>query len=115
MVKERFENKPDPILPLGSGKFIIHYDIEEIDDTVIEDGEPATEVTAYLAHTERVELLDYGHIVCKLIRKRYSESEEFAIHRQRDEKPADWLEYYLYCEECKSIAREVLKIDEDES
>lgn len=50
--------------------------------------------------------LSYSKLVDKLIRNRYSQSEEFAILRQRDEKPEEFAEYYAFCEECKKRARE---------
>lgn len=48
----------------------------------------------------------YGELVNMEIRKRYTESEEFAILRQRDEKPEEFAEYYAYCEECKTRVKE---------
>ena len=44
----------------------------------------------------------YDELVDAEIRKRYSVSQEFAILRQKDEKPAEYAEYYAYCEECKA-------------
>ena len=46
--------------------------------------------------------LSYGELVDMEIRKRYTASEEFAILRQKDEKPSEYAEYYAYCEECKA-------------
>lgn len=43
----------------------------------------------------------YDEAVNAEIRKRYTESQEFAILRQKDEKPEEYAEYYTYCEECK--------------
>ena len=39
------------------------------------------------------------------IRERYTESQEFAILRQKDEKPEEYAEYYAYCEECKAFVK----------
>ena len=49
------------------------------------------------------ELFDafYGNEIDKLIRKKYSLSEELAILRQRDEKPEEFAEYNAYAEACK--------------
>lgn len=47
----------------------------------------------------------YGERVNKLIRQRYSLSEELALNRQRFEKPEEFAEYYAYCEECKQRAK----------
>lgn len=45
--------------------------------------------------------VDYSDAVDAEIRKRYSVSQEFAILRQKDEKPEEYAEYFAYCEECK--------------
>jgi hypothetical protein len=44
----------------------------------------------------------------KLIRLRYSMSDELAILRQRDEKPEEFAAYHAYAEECKKIVKEAL-------
>ena len=48
----------------------------------------------------------YENAVHSKIRERYSESQEFAILRQKDEKPEEYAEYYAYCEECKAFVKE---------
>ena len=50
--------------------------------------------------------MSYDEAVDAEIRKRYSVSQEFAILRQRDEKPDEYAAYYAYCEECKARVRE---------
>lgn len=52
-------------------------------------------------HMDESPKLSYDELVDAEIRKRYSASQEFAILRQRDEKPEEYAEYYAYCEECK--------------
>lgn len=47
----------------------------------------------------------YDEAVNTEIRKRYSESQEFAILRQKDEKPEEYAEYYAYCEQCKAYVK----------
>jgi hypothetical protein len=37
-----------------------------------------------------------------MIRRKYSASQEFAILRQKDEKPEEYAEYFAYCEQCKA-------------
>lgn len=49
---------------------------------------------------------DYDEAVNTEIRKKYTESQEFAILRQRDEKPEEYSEYFAYCESCKTVVRE---------
>lgn len=59
-------------------------------------------------YTEVSESDVYGETVNDLIRRRYSLSDELALHRQRDEKPKEFQEYYEYCEECKKEAKEII-------
>lgn len=47
----------------------------------------------------------YEERVEQLIRERYSINEELAIQRQRETKPGEFEEYFTFCEECKSIAK----------
>lgn len=49
---------------------------------------------------------DEGEEVNARIRERYTESQEFSILRQKDEKPDEYAEYYAYCEECKKFVKE---------
>lgn len=49
--------------------------------------------------------VDYGEAINSEIRKKYTESEEFAILRQKDEKPQEYAEYYEYCERCKAYVK----------
>lgn len=58
--------------------------------------------------------IPYEEAVNSEIRKRYSESQEFAILRQRDEKPEEYAEYYDYCEECKAYVKEKQLLTETE-
>lgn len=48
----------------------------------------------------------YDEAVNAGIRRRYTESQEFAILRQRDEKPEEYAGYYAYCESCKAYVKE---------
>ena len=48
---------------------------------------------------------NYDDAVDAEIRKRYSVSQEFAILRQREEKPDEYAAYYSYCEECKAYVK----------
>ena len=49
--------------------------------------------------------IPYDEAVNSEIRKRYTESAEFAILRQKEEKPEEYAEYYAYCEECKALVK----------
>lgn len=51
----------------------------------------------------------YSHLVEKLIRKRYSVSDELAILRQRDTKVEEFEVYNTYTEECKQKAKEIIE------
>ena len=50
--------------------------------------------------------VDDGEAINREIRKRYTESQEFAILRQKDEKPTEYAEYYSYCEQCKEYVKQ---------
>ena len=56
---------------------------------------------------EKNGLLDevYGEKVNRLIRRRYSLTQELSLQRQKDKKPEEWEEYNAYCEQCKMEAR----------
>lgn len=49
--------------------------------------------------------IPYDEAVNAEIRKRYSESQEFAILRQANIKPEEYETYYNYCEECKAYVK----------
>lgn len=49
--------------------------------------------------------IPYDEAVNTKIRERYTESQEFAILRQKDEKPEEYAKYYTYCEECKGFVK----------
>ena len=51
----------------------------------------------------------YEQLVSEYIREKYSIDDEFAILRQKDEKPEEYAVYYAYAEECKARARELTK------
>lgn len=51
---------------------------------------------------------DYEAEVERLIRARYSVSQELAILRQRDTKPDEFAEYNDFAERCKAEARQSL-------
>jgi hypothetical protein len=51
----------------------------------------------------------YDEAVNAQIRKRYSVSQEFAILRQRDQKPEEYAAYFGYCEECKNYVKEKME------
>ena len=50
--------------------------------------------------------IPYDEAVNSKIRERYTESQEFSILRQKDEKSEEYAEYYAYCEECKALVKE---------
>ena len=58
------------------------------------------------AEAEYWSSIPYDEAVNAKIRERYTESQEFAILRQRDEKPDEYASYYAYCEECKAFVKE---------
>lgn len=72
------------------------------------------EIAQAQAQTEQAEkeywqTVDYGEAINEEIRKKYSDSEEFAILRQKDEKPEEYAEYFAYCESCKAYVKEQIE------
>lgn len=57
-------------------------------------------------------ILTYGDRVERLIREKYTMSDEIAILRQRDTKPEEFDEYNAYAERCKAIARSSICVNE---
>ena len=64
------------------------------------------EQAAAQAEAEYWRNVSYDEAVNAEIRKRYTESAEFALLRQKDEKPEEYAAYYAYCEECKAQVKE---------
>lgn len=56
--------------------------------------------------------IPYDDAVNAEIRKRYTESQEFSVLRQRDEKPEEYAAYYNYCEECKAYVKAMQQKEE---
>lgn len=63
------------------------------------------------AEREYWQSVSYEDAVNAEIRKQYTESGEFAILRQKDEKPEEYARYYAYCEECKAFVKEKKNIE----
>ena len=53
----------------------------------------------------------YEAIIIRKIRERYTVSQELAILRQRDTKPAEFAAYNEYAEACKAAAKAELGIN----
>ena len=66
--------------------------------------------TAYDERKEKVFQAYYKRKVRELIRKEYDEDDEFAILRQRDSKPTEFVLYNTYVENCKKQVKEMLGI-----
>lgn len=69
------------------------------------------EIKAFQYEQEKAERdywlnMDYSELVNTEVRKRYTESQEFAILRQREDKSEEYNAYYEYCEACKLYVKE---------
>lgn len=47
----------------------------------------------------------YGDVVNSYVRTRYSIDEEISVMRQKEEKTAEFAEYYTFVEQCKAKAK----------
>lgn len=80
-----------------------------INDTLVLDENKLSETIAKEEQeTIKQKEKEYSNKVAELIRKKYSINDELAILRQRDEKPSEYQEYFAYCEECKTKAKNEL-------
>lgn len=59
----------------------------------------------YDERKKNLEYKRYKNLVRSLIREKYDEDDEFAILRQKDEKPEEFERYNAYAEECKEKAK----------
>lgn len=55
-------------------------------------------------------VIDYDAEVNRLIRQRYTASQEFSVLRQKEEKPEEFAEYNDYCEWCKSEIKRIYNL-----
>lgn len=80
----------------------------------IEEHDETEDILIYIPYTESelrdISIKNYPNKVSELIRQKYSINDELAILRQRDEKPIEYQEYFVYCEDCKSKAKQELEI-----
>ena len=69
--------------------------------------EEIAEINAQAGQIEREYWINisYDEAVDAEIRKKYTVSQEFAILRQKDEKPEEYMAYYIYCEDCKAYVK----------
>ena len=100
-MKSNSNIKQKNIEPLGDGSYHVNYNIREAEN------ENGLSFDCDQIHTYD---LSYEGVVSKMIAEKYPIDRELALHRQRDVKTKDFQEYFDYCEECKRIARDILKI-----
>lgn len=74
-------------------------------DIVVND-RPAVSEEVKAAYIAKQKEQKYEELVNELIRKKYSIAQEFAILRQRDDKPEEFAIYNAYAEECKAKAKQ---------
>lgn len=82
-------------------KRYVNRNLEEIPPSEIAE----IEAQKQKAEAEYWQSVSYEDAVNTEIRKQYTESGEFAILRQKDEKPEEYAKYYSYCEECKAFVK----------
>lgn len=98
-MKGQSDNMPPSIQDLKSGFYYVNMDIhEETHEGVVSYTFDYVKISGYPT---------YGATVEALIRERYTESDEFAIQRQRYVKPEQFTEYDDFCEACKVKAKPV--------
>ena len=53
--------------------------------------------------------IPYDEAVQNEIHKKYTLDQEIATLRQKEEKPAEYAEYFAYCEQCKAYVKDKQK------
>ena len=110
--------------PFGKGQIIAFLNEEEVPNWVQDNApEGAAPVTGYRYTGERKDggtvlpcedSTDYGHVTNAIIRSRYTQSEELAIHRHYvssfEDYQDEWAEYNGFCEMAKTMAKRWLGI-----
>lgn len=105
-MKAQSDNRPEPIQSIGRGNYYVNMNVQEVVNSPIEEG-GESHVSYTYDYVKTVGYPTYGGVVNLLIRERYTESDELALHRQRDTKPESFSEYNDFCESCKDMARPV--------
>ena len=79
-------------------------------DVIIHSKELQSDGTYLITYTRYV-MGNYNFIVNKLVKQKYTDSEEFAILRKAIKNPNndEYLIYNAYVEDCKSKAKEFIK------
>ena len=118
MAKLTYANYPEnQIEVIKEGLCRALYNIEEKQEVLSqfdEDGkelEPTILTVYECDFVELAEPVTYEKLTEALIAKEYSFGAELALERQKESKPEEWGCYNTYCEECKAIAKEILRIN----
>ena len=94
----------------------IHHKVKNCEDAIRQIAH--LQKTSYVESEEFIEFdtwkdISYKDLVEKLIRQKYSVSDELALLRQQLDKPNEYESYYSFVEECKAQAKQL--IDEREN
>lgn len=112
MEKQHFDYEPN-FLTIEWDQVRICFDVEH----TTEEREPIggvepVEVEVIKAYSIRIsQPLTFSNIVDTLVRAFYTADEEFAIQRQKDDKPGDYNHYNAWVEKLKAIAHRALEGD----
>ena len=68
------------------------------------------EVQEFNSSIPEVKQPTYDETVVSKIREKYSLDDEIAILRQRDSKPDEFAAYNKYCEQCKTLVKDLLHL-----
>lgn len=101
---------------IPDGRVRVYYDEVVVTETVTrKDETTGEEITeTYPVYTYRAvdaESFDRNSVIVSLIRAEYSADDEFAIQRQKDDKPSEYNHYNAYVEKCKAIAKRTIEGD----
>lgn len=109
------ERKIYDLLP--DGRVRIYYDEQESTETVVTvdretEQEHSETYPIYLYLVADADSISRADLIVALVRTRYTEDDELAVQRQRDDKPGDYNAYNAFVEWCKAYT---LRITEGDS
>ena len=109
-MKRTFDEEPKAIeVETDNGAAVAFYVRENIARVTVpaqEDGGEARE--AWQADefcATGLSVTGYGTLTSAIVRAKYSADAELAIQRQREAKPEEFEEYYVFCEAAKAAAK----------
>ena len=99
-MKSNSSQLPPKVQDLGNGTSHFNYNVIQKEAT--EEMEVSYNYNQVIVENP----VNYGKIVAALVKEKYSYNDEISIIRQKDNKPAEYQEYFDFAESCKILAKD---------